>query len=276
MVRIFIFLLFNFLFYGNYVSAQVKVTNAKGDEYIVYPDNSWELIHKNGETAIDSLDLVENTTDTTAINAQVDSAVAVKSTSIAINNETNTEDYINQKNKMFLEQIMEREKEDCSIDVQFDEFSKTEKKSTEQKNLFNHTPESLKSTLLNQHFVTSKANVFEISGNTYINILLEFNSLTVGQQYGPIDLNGQLVIKTLDEDMLTCYSQKYTSSRLDKIKGVTTYDVTYIMPNLERKILSKKEIDSIRIVYSSGFEDYEIFTIDFFMNQLNCLETEGK
>ena len=35
--------------------------------------------------------------------------------------------------------------------------------------------------------------------------------------------------------------------------------------------LAKGEVDTIRMYWSSGFEEYEVYNLDFFINQIRCL-----
>ena len=61
---------------------------------------------------------------------------------------------------------------------------------------------------------------------------------------------------------------------LNPLKKSVVYKPQYLIGSNQAKELSKGEVDRIRLVWSSGYEDYEIYELDFFINQFRCLEVK--
>jgi hypothetical protein len=59
---------------------------------------------------------------------------------------------------------------------------------------------------------------------------------------------------------------------VDEINGKTIYRTYFSMDKGELKKLQKSEVIKVRMLWSIGYEDYEVNELDFFINQLNCLE----
>jgi hypothetical protein len=54
--------------------------------------------------------------------------------------------------------------------------------------------------------------------------------------------------------------------------NLLTYRVHYAIAQDQMSFLSKSEVDKIRVFWSSGYEEYEVYQLDFFMKQLACLD----
>ena len=56
------------------------------------------------------------------------------------------------------------------------------------------------------------------------------------------------------------------------INNVYTFRGQYPISKGELKVLRRSEVDRARIVWKTGYEDYDILNVDFFINQFNCLK----
>ena len=59
-------------------------------------------------------------------------------------------------------------------------------------------------------------------------------------------------------------------------KGVTTFKAQLQLYASEAKALGSAELDVVRVSWSAGYEDYEIFDVDVLQNLFRCLEKEAK
>ena len=48
------------------------------------------------------------------------------------------------------------------------------------------------------------------------------------------------------------------------------------MQNGDAKALMDTELDVVRVAWSAGYEDYEIYYMDVLMNLFKCLDKENK
>ena len=138
--------------------------------------------------------------------------------------------------------------------------------------LFNFTPPEVKNDLQEDNLMKCQAQIVKIEDKTYVHLNLRINSLMAQKIYGTIDKANIMKITLIDgkEIKLNCYAG--SPGVASQNKKAYIYPVGFELTNRDIKQLSKKEIDKIGIQWSSGYEEYLIYEIDFFMNQLACLE----
>lgn len=138
--------------------------------------------------------------------------------------------------------------------------------------LFNYTPPEVKNDLQEDNLMKCQAQIVKIEDKTSLHLNLRINSLKAQDIYGSIDKANVMKITLIDgkEIKLNCYAG--STGVQTQNKKAFIYPVGYELSNRDIKQLSKKEIDKIGIQWSSGYEEYLIYEIDFFMNQLACLD----
>ena len=138
--------------------------------------------------------------------------------------------------------------------------------------LFIFTPDAFKSMLVEYPLVEGEAALIATGGFTYFEMALKVNSARARKDYGYIE-KGNLV-KFFLMDGTTFYSNSLGTAmpKLAQDRKSTDYVVSCILEKEEIKLLNKSYIDRIGIIWSKGYEEYEIYNPDFFINQLSCIE----
>ena len=77
-------------------------------------------------------------------------------------------------------------------------------------------------------------------------------------------------IELLNGKHIQLRSGKMSNGSYDTKKELLTYKVYYPLEG-HLKVLRESEIDKIKVHWSSGFEEYQVFQMDFFMHQIKCL-----
>jgi hypothetical protein len=73
---------------------------------------------------------------------------------------------------------------------------------------------------------------------------------------------------------VSLYCQKGDIGNIDPSTGDTIYRATFQIDAQKERMILKSELDKIRVVWSTGYEDYDVHNVDLLMNQLGCLETK--
>ena len=60
---------------------------------------------------------------------------------------------------------------------------------------------------------------------------------------------------------------------MDPYTGYILFQGQYGIGKKELNKLKKISVDKMRVIWSTGYEDYEVIHVDFFKNQLSCLES---
>jgi len=145
-------------------------------------------------------------------------------------------------------------------------------KQLESESLFIFTPELFKSMLADYPLVEAQGGLLTTAGFTFFELELNVNSSRARKDYGYVEKGA--LIKFFLMDGNSFYSNNLTNSlpELTEDRKGTDYLLSCKLDKEEIKMLNKSYIDKIGVVWSKGYEEYEIYNIDFFINQLYCIE----
>lgn len=156
-----------------------------------------------------------------------------------------------------------------------DEFTKTQKKELKDELFFSYTDERLKPYLKDQDYMSCRGYLTSISGGfRYLTLVFSIASKNANREYGYIKNGSLLNLKLLDGETVSLFTQSENQGLLDPKSGNTIYKVRYQIDYQKEKLLLRSGIDKVRVVWSSGYEDYDVYNIDFFTNQLDCLNSK--
>lgn len=138
--------------------------------------------------------------------------------------------------------------------------------------LFIFTPDAFKNLLVDKPLVEGKGALLTTGGYTYLELKLKVNSSRARKDYGYVE-KGSL-IKFFLLDGTSFYSNNLSTSMpaLSKDRKSTDYVLSCGIDKDEIKLLNKSYIDKIGVIWSKGYEEYEIYNPDFFINQLYCIQ----
>ncbi|MEM6725807.1 MAG: hypothetical protein AAF598_17330, partial [Bacteroidota bacterium] len=146
------------------------------------------------------------------------------------------------------------------------------KRALEPEFFFGHTEEEIKKFMEGDDYLTCKGYVSQVTGVKTLNVVFRMDSPYAKDEYGSIQVGSQMILRLINGETVTLLSEKYDSGSVNKVTGKTVYRTLFIIPPKSEKLLQKVELDKIRMVWGTGYEDYEIYKIDFLVDQLTCLE----
>ena len=153
-----------------------------------------------------------------------------------------------------------------------DEFTQQQKRELADEVFFYHTDDRLKTHMKGRDYVHCRGFLTSISGGfRHLTLAITIASRNARREYGYIKSGSLLNIKMLDGSTVSLFSQGDQLGTINSSDGSTTYTIKYPIDFQKEKLLSREEVDRVRIVWSTGYEDYEVYNVDFFQNQLSCL-----
>ncbi len=164
---------------------------------------------------------------------------------------------------------------DKGCDVAFegkDETTSQWRRDMQQELLFTYTDERLRVYLKDKEYLRCEGFMTSMAGFRFLSLQFSFAYPNAREAYGFIEKNSVLIIKLLNGDFITLNAGRMDQGSYDTEKELLTYRVHYPIDRSQLSILRRGELDSMIMFWSSGYEEYEVFNLDFFMNQLNCLE----
>jgi hypothetical protein len=158
-----------------------------------------------------------------------------------------------------------------------DNFTGKRKKETAPIVLFRHTEDFMRPQLKEKDYITCEAWMSRVQGGFYF-LNLTFTILTKeGQKsFGFLDRNTPIVFRFINGSNVILQNAKTDIGLFDTEKGISIYKAQIQMGSTEAKALGSAELDALRVTWSAGYEDYEIYDMDALMNLFKCLEKEAK
>lgn len=137
--------------------------------------------------------------------------------------------------------------------------------------LFTHTDPDLRPYFKNKELITCYGQLSKIDAYVYLTIDFQIASSHSQSNFGSLQNGSLLRLQMLNGEYVSLYSLKTDRGRIDPYSGHTIFTGQYALGKDEIKKLREEELDEIRILWSTGYEDYDVYKIDFFVDHLNCL-----
>jgi hypothetical protein len=154
-----------------------------------------------------------------------------------------------------------------------DEYSGMWRKDIQQQLLFTHTDERLRLYLKEKEYLRCEGFITSLGGGyRFLSLQFTFAYPNAREAYGFIEKGSILTIHLLNGDYVKLQAGKMDRGRYDTEQELLTYQVHYPIDRTQINLLKNSEVDKIRVFWSSGYEEYEVYQLDFFINQINCLE----
>ncbi len=141
-----------------------------------------------------------------------------------------------------------------------------------QRLLFTYTDERLRPFLKDKEYLRCEGFLSSKGNRQQLSLEFSFAYPNAREAYGFIESGSILTIKLLNGEFVNLRAEKLERGSYDTRKGLLTYRVVYPIDRRQLNILQQGEADFIRVFWSSGYEEYKIYQLDFFQQQLRCLQ----
>jgi hypothetical protein len=164
--------------------------------------------------------------------------------------------------------------EDCNIEFNGKNNANKKQTTLALARMLTYTPDKMKSYYKLSDFLTINAALEKLDGKTYLNIEARFNSKDVMKSYGKIHKSDFLRIEFISGRKLFLTAIEASEPYLEKHTANSVYKAKYqIASKSDLDILQNEYVDKVGIMWSSGFEAYPVYDVDFFHRQLTCLKS---
>lgn len=138
--------------------------------------------------------------------------------------------------------------------------------------LFTHTPKDLRPFLRDREYITCKGYLADLSdGLLFLSLEFSIASNNAPAAFGGIPNGSILSILLMNKESIRLFNSKSDAGYYDSAQGVYIYRSQFQISGIQEKVLQAGEVDQLRVIWATGYEDYEVFELDFFRNQVNCL-----
>jgi len=163
--------------------------------------------------------------------------------------------------------------DDCKLAFNGIDPNTLQKKiATAYENIITYTHPKLEEYYKEQSFLSGEVSLVQLGKNKYLTLDIIIRSKDAIRNYGMIQVGSPMKIELIDGESAYLFAQANATGTLIPYTSNIKYQVLYLLEKSEYKRLAKMEINNLGIMWSSGYEKYDIYNIDVIMNQINCLE----
>jgi hypothetical protein len=138
--------------------------------------------------------------------------------------------------------------------------------------LFRHTDEDLRPYFREEDLLTCYGQLSQVGDNIYLSFEFNIASPNAQKNFGSLPEASLLRLTLINGSEIDLINLQGDAGRIDAYSGNTVFVGRYLIEKEDQRSLSKTELNSMRVVWSTGYEDYDIFAVDFLINQFECLE----
>jgi hypothetical protein len=158
-----------------------------------------------------------------------------------------------------------------------DNFTGKKKKETASIILFKHTEDFMRPIMKERDYITCEVSMSRVQGGFYfMNMVFTILTKEGQKSFGFLDRNTPIIFKFINGANVTLVNGKTDIGTFDTEKGISVYKAQIQMDSGNAKALGSAELDTIRVAWSAGYEDYEIYDMDALIHLFKCLDRDAK
>jgi len=162
---------------------------------------------------------------------------------------------------------------DCTIVHDgFDPDLGKKKKEVQKEFFFGFSQDRMKPYFKTDDYITCEASVSKVGKHFFLKMDIRVKSKDAKKSYGILRENEKIRLELIDGSKVYCNNILQDNGIIEAYTGHTLYTGIFQIDKDDLKRLKTNYLDNVGIVWSSGYEKYNIYNVDFLKNQLACLE----
>ena len=153
----------------------------------------------------------------------------------------------------------------------YDASLKKDRKTLAPEPIFSYTHPRLKPVFKTENFLDAEAYLSRIGKNNYLVINVRLHSKDAGNAYGAVRKGEMVRIHLIGPHKVYGYATYSTQGDIEPYSGDMVYELIYLLEDSDVKKLEDYPIKDIGIVWTSGYEQYEVYDVDILQRQARCL-----
>ncbi len=138
---------------------------------------------------------------------------------------------------------------------------------------FNYTAKDLETHFKYNDLVTCEANLTALTGGyQFLNLEIAIASKNAPQLFGLFPAGSLADLTLLDGSVIRVLNQRQDSGNWQPSRNAYIYKCSFPLGKKEEKMLRESEIDKIKLRWSRAEEEFEVYELDFFIRQFQCLD----
>lgn len=164
-------------------------------------------------------------------------------------------------------------RKDCNLIFDgVDEFMGKKRKDVERDVLFTFTNDDMRRYMKEEDYISCEGNLTQIKGGVLLlNLFITINTTDAQRAFGGLTKGNLLTLKMINGESVNLVNNQSDIGVYDPLRKKHTFTGQFRINSGQEKTLKKGEVDVVRIIWDTGYEDYEVYNLDFFVNQFKCL-----
>lgn len=161
---------------------------------------------------------------------------------------------------------------DCQII--FDGYDKDigkKRKEVKTQPFFSYSQEKMKPYFKTEDYLTCDASISKVGKKYYLTLNLRIKSKDAARTYGMLRSNENIKIELINGNSVYGRLINNDNGEIESYTGNTLYQGIIELEKGDIKELKNNYLDNLGIIWSSGYEQYDIYNVDFLVNQIECL-----
>jgi len=163
---------------------------------------------------------------------------------------------------------------DCNLAFDgVDEFMGKKRKDVERDVFFTFTSDDMRRYMKADDYISCEGNLTQIKGGVLLlNLFITVNSTDALRAFGGLTKGNLVTLKMINGESINLINNQSDNGVYDPLRKQHTFTGQFRITLGQEKSLKKSEVDFVRIIWNTGYEDYEVYNLDFFINQFKCLK----
>jgi hypothetical protein len=158
-----------------------------------------------------------------------------------------------------------------SLDTK-DEFSGEIRRETAREELFRYTNPVLKNYLQGKTHVVCESAVSGSASNAVLTLTLTVNDPGALKTLGNLPRNSSAIFKFIDGSTFNLFTARADDGAPAASGQAYIFKAQFPLDRDAQRKFRNEQIDKIRLSWSNGYEDYDVYNIDLVKRQCNCLK----
>jgi hypothetical protein len=155
-----------------------------------------------------------------------------------------------------------------------DVFSGSLVRRTRYLEVFHYSHAVLEHFLAGRHQVVCAVALQQADDNFSMDLLLTICDPATRKNFGSLPKGGAMHLRWIDGSQQVFINSTGDEGKFDPEEKKTIYRGNYSLDKATVKKMSQSELDSVRISWSAGFEDYDVQQVDVFRQLLRCFGSQ--
>ncbi|AFC23640.1 hypothetical protein [Saprospira grandis] len=155
-----------------------------------------------------------------------------------------------------------------------DDFTGRVEKRLPSRWFFSYTPTAYRRFFLNEDYLSASGFLRESEGQLLLELEIRLLDQEADKSFGFLPPEAKLELTAMDGRKHKLYSPLGAKRQAEGKESV--YLCRFPLKKKDQKWLRKHEIESLSLQWSAGTQNYPIYYLDFFKDQLDCLEQHKK